>query len=168
MRVVIIRHAIAEDRERFARTGRPDSERPLTKKGRRKFRAAVPGLKAVVPTVDVLAASPYTRAQETLALARRAYRKTRVETLADLAHGGSIIGIRSWLAKKKSGATIAVVGHEPDLSRLIAALTGGRSGALTLKKGGAAVIDFDGPPTRAGRLSALLPPSVLRDLADSV
>ena len=38
--LLLIRHAIADDRATFARTGRPDRERPLTAEGRRKMRSA--------------------------------------------------------------------------------------------------------------------------------
>ena len=34
MHLLVIRHGLAGDREEFAFTGRPDTERPLTKEGR--------------------------------------------------------------------------------------------------------------------------------------
>jgi phosphohistidine phosphatase len=52
-----------------------------------------------------------------------------------------------------------IVGHEPDFSGLIRALTGG---AAEMKKGGLARIDADAIEPGAGRLIFLLPPRVLR------
>src|SRR2546430_7070784 len=65
MRLLVVRHAIAEDREAFARSHKDDSTRPLTPDGRRKMERAALGLKELVPELDVLAASPYKRAIET-------------------------------------------------------------------------------------------------------
>ena len=44
MNFLVIRHAIAEDREAWALTGVSDDERPLTEAGRRKMKRAVRGL----------------------------------------------------------------------------------------------------------------------------
>src|SRR3712207_1068374 len=67
LRVLVVRHAIAEEREAFAKRSRgaPDGERPLTREGRRKFEAGAKGLHALVPKLDALATSPLTRAVET-------------------------------------------------------------------------------------------------------
>ena len=53
MKLLVIRHAIAEDRDEFAYTGRPDAERPLTKQGRERMRRAAAGLAAEAPRIDV-------------------------------------------------------------------------------------------------------------------
>src|SRR2546422_1650397 len=63
MRLLVVRHAIAEDLEAFARSHKDDSTRPLTPDGRRKMERAALGLKELVPELDVLAASPYKRAK---------------------------------------------------------------------------------------------------------
>src|SRR5688500_2542867 len=73
MRVVVIRHAIAEDQDEFAKTGRGDGERSLTKEGRRKMRAGAAGLRTIVEQIDVLAASPLERAKQTAEIVREAY-----------------------------------------------------------------------------------------------
>src|SRR3989442_2786257 len=73
MRLLVVRHAIAEDREAFARSHKDDSTRPLTPDGRRKMERAALGLKELVPELDVLAASPYKRAIETAEIIAAAY-----------------------------------------------------------------------------------------------
>jgi pimeloyl-ACP methyl ester carboxylesterase len=53
MQLLVIRHAIAEDRDAFAASGRDDSERPLTESGRDKMRRVARGLRELVPRIDV-------------------------------------------------------------------------------------------------------------------
>ena len=52
MHLLIVRHAVAQDRDEFAASGQDDSERPLIKDGRKKMRLAARGLAAVAPAVD--------------------------------------------------------------------------------------------------------------------
>src|SRR6266513_1546458 len=73
MRLLVVRHAIAEDREAFARSHKDDAARPLTPDGRRKMARAAAGLKQLVPELDLLAASPYKRALETAEIIAHAY-----------------------------------------------------------------------------------------------
>src|SRR5207244_3974272 len=89
MRLLVVRHAIAEDREAFARSHKDDSERPLTPEGRRKMERAAHGLKELVPELDVLAASPYKRAVETAEIIGGAYGALNVERVPELAPGSS-------------------------------------------------------------------------------
>ena len=79
MDLLVIRHGIAEDRETFAATGADDRQRPLTDKGRRRLREAVPGLHAAVPGVELVASSPLVRAVQTAKIVARAYRLPVVE-----------------------------------------------------------------------------------------
>ena len=166
MKVLVIRHAIAEDREVFAETGRDDAMRPLTAEGARKMRRAARGLRQIVPVIDELVASPLTRANETAEIVRREYEIDRVETADVLRPGTSLDEGVSWLAQR-TGDVVAIVGHEPHLSRLTTYLISGvdRSG-IQLKKGGASLISFEDTPARgAGCLNWSVPPGLLRDLA---
>ena len=62
-------------------------------------------------------------------------------------------------------ATVAVVGHEPHVSDLLARLLGSRhDDRLTFKKGGAALVDVPGRLAGGGQLAWFLPPKVLRKL----
>jgi len=166
MKVLVIRHAIAEDREVFAESGRDDAMRPLTAEGARKMRRAARGLRRIVPVIDELVASPLTRASETAEIVRREYDIDRVETADVLRPGTSPDGVVSWLAQRNAGM-VALVGHEPDLSRLTTYLVSGTlRSAVQLKKGGASLISFeDRPSAGAGCLIWSVPPGILRDLA---
>jgi phosphohistidine phosphatase len=166
MKLLVIRHAIAEDREVFAETGRDDALRPLTAEGSRKMRRAARGLRQIVPTIDELVASPFTRASETAEIVRREYEIDRVETADVLRPDTGLDDVMNWLSQRTSDV-VAIVGHEPHLSRLATYLVAGvDNSAVQLKKGGACLVSFDGAPRPAsGCLMWSVPPGLLRDLA---
>jgi phosphohistidine phosphatase len=165
VRLLIVRHAIAEDSEAFAASGGDDAVRPLTANGARKMRRTARGLHELVPSIDVLVASPLTRAQETAEIIRDEYAIERIETAEALQPQTALDDTVQWLTRYGEGV-VAVVGHEPHLGRLVTYLIAGIDRpAVELKKGGASAIEFDGVPTRgAGTLVWSVPPGALRDL----
>jgi phosphohistidine phosphatase len=168
VRLVIIRHGPAADRETFARDGQNDAERPLTERGREKMVANARGLRTLVPSLDVLATSPLTRAAETAEIVAREYDSMPVARVSVLAPGGRRDDFLEWLRTGgRAEATIAVVGHEPDLGELVAWLvTGEPTPFFSFKKGGAALVELVAPATPGrGTLRWLLSPAVLRSLA---
>jgi phosphohistidine phosphatase len=70
--------------------------------------------------------------------------------------------VMEWLSEQDVDGMIALVGHEPDLSRLVGwFLVGAAVGIVEFKKGAAALIDFDGAAAKSkGRLALLLPPDI--------
>jgi phosphohistidine phosphatase len=153
MELVIVRHAIAEEREEFARTGKDDAERPLTRAGRRKFEQGAPGLLRTAGDLDLLATSTLVRAIQTAELVEAAHGgKLRTARLAELAPEADPAGLLAWARRKRRLARVAVVGHEPHLSAFVALAVGAARGgdAFELKKGGACLLDLGKAP-RAGR-----------------
>ena len=148
MKLLVVRHAVAEDRMRFARSGLPDAERPLTNNGEKKMVKAARGLARLVPALSVLATSPYTRALDTAKILRRAYGGLPLTRLSLLTPGGSHEETVRWLSEhgaSDSDATIAIVGHEPDLGELVGLLMTGTAKTLfPLAKGGACLLEFEG------------------------
>lgn len=166
MDLLVVRHAVAEEREDFARTGKDDAERPLTADGRRKFEKGVRGLRKVVPSIDVLATSSLLRATQTGDLVAEEYGKLRAVRLRELAPDADPAALVRWLRRQRRRAVVCVVGHEPHLSGTVELLlTRRRSGFVDLGKGGACLVSFAGD-VRAGRaeLRWLVTPAQLRRL----
>jgi phosphohistidine phosphatase len=119
MRLLVIRHAVAEDRDAFAVTGQPDAQRPLTDEGRKKMKAAVRGLKDIVPKLDVLATSPLLRAAQTAEIVSQAYGRLETRRVDELSPERRPDELLGWLRSHQLGDTVAIVGHEPHLGFLV-------------------------------------------------
>lgn len=167
MKVLVIRHAIAGDRDEYAFTGRPDAERPLTKQGREKMKRAAAGLVTVVERLGLIATSPLVRAVQTAEIVADEYGGMDLTIVNELAPERAPADLLPWLRSHEPDASIAVVGHEPHLGFLVGwLLTGRHESFVELKKGAAVLLEFDDPPA-AGNATLLwaLPPGVLRKLA---
>jgi phosphohistidine phosphatase len=119
MNLYIIRHAIAVDREEHR--GK-DAGRPLSQQGRRKMRRIARGMRRLGLRFDVVS--------------RELSQQNTVSISANLAPGKNAAPLLASLADRNQ-KSVLLVGHEPQLSRLISTLVSG-SGALslTMKKGG--------------------------------
>jgi len=162
MEVILVRHAIAHERNR--QRWPDDSQRPLTAEGIRKFRKAARGIGACLPTAPALLTSPYVRARETAAMLGKVAKLAKAIECPELAASESAQRGFVLLRTRKERAVI-LVGHEPWLSEFLAAALAGADARLQIefRKGGAACIEFDGRP-EAGRatLKWMLTPRVLR------
>jgi phosphohistidine phosphatase len=151
MQLALIRHAPAEE-------GDDDFARPLSRRGRRRFRQVVTRLEALGLRFERVLHSPRLRALETAELLGPV--SDGLEVTALLADAPS-----PELLQELRGDSLALVGHEPWLSMLLAWLTTGNTEhgpQFSLKKGGVAFLE--GTPDPGGmRLIALLPPRVLRE-----
>jgi phosphohistidine phosphatase len=162
MRLLIIRHAIAVSR---GTPGTPDDERPLTPRGRRRFRRAARGLARILGRPDALLTSPLIRALATAEIAAREWGRVKPTIEPALARGNPS-RVLAVLASQPADATIAIVGHEPYLSGLLSTLLGcAEADRLAFRKGGAALLDLPGSPAEGARLLWFLPPKLLRRLA---
>ncbi|HEY7860005.1 MAG TPA: phosphohistidine phosphatase SixA [Gemmatimonadaceae bacterium] len=168
MQLLLIRHAIAEDREEFAASGRNDGERPLTKHGKRQMRRVAKGLRRTVKSIDVLGASPLVRAQQTAAIVAEAYGEIAVATVPSLAPESEPEAFADWLGRQRIAESVAAVGHDPHLGMLVTWLLAGRmEPRVDIEKGGAVLLDVKGAP-RAGCATLLwaLTPAMLVRLGD--
>jgi phosphohistidine phosphatase len=166
MKLLLLRHAIAEEQEEFARTGKDDRWRPLTEEGRRKMKQGAKGLREIVPDIDLLAASPLTRAAQTAAIVDSVYGGLSEVEIEELSPEASPADFLRWLRKQKAD-TIAAVGHEPTISLILSwLLTGSQRRIFSFRKGGACLIEFPGD-VGAGTATLLwaLTPAQLRELA---
>ena len=167
MQLLVVRHAIAEDRDEFAKSGLDDSERPLTANGRKRMARGALGLRDVVPAVGLIATSPFVRARETAEILQAVSPAAETAETDSLTPTVSFEGFLDWLGHRSNHDVVTAVGHEPHLSGLAGWLLTGRSEQLIeLKKGAACLIEFPGKPwPAAGQLLWALTPRQLRSLA---
>ena len=165
MDVYLVRHAIAETRD--STQWPDDAERPLTPEGEARFRKAARGLRRVAPQVDIVLASPYVRAWQTAEILEceagwpapeRAHELEATQAPADAVE----------LLRRHASNSVALIGHEPNLSGLASLLLAGDEHAVAIEvKKGAVVRLTLNPEVRPA--SALLrwsaTPKVLRALA---
>jgi len=156
MRVYLVRHAVAVERE----AGVPDESRTLTPEGGKSFAEVVDGLKTLGVRFDLLLHSPWLRAVETAELLMPLLEgESEVTSLLATAPNADLL-------KQIKGEHVALVGHRPWMGELLALLVAGRvddGERFEFKKGGVAVLE--GKPVPGGmRLLALYPPRALRAL----
>jgi phosphohistidine phosphatase len=174
MNLYIVRHAIAEPLEESA-SEEEDSQRSLTEQGRKKFRKFAKqlrdmGVQDMGVQVNLILASPYVRAADTAAILRKKLDlgKDQLVTTEQLAPGGDTRQLVSELSGKYGKLqSIALVGHEPGLSRLISTLiSGDPSLPITLRKGGVCCLAADKLEYgRCATLEWLIAPAQLEDTA---
>jgi phosphohistidine phosphatase len=112
VRLILVRHAEAA-------SGQPDESRPLTAAGREAARGLAARLAAERP--EAVLSSPLLRARETAAPIAKAA-GVPLETDERLAPGADADDVRAVVAGRDG--TAVVVGHQPDCSEIVLALTG--------------------------------------------
>jgi len=165
MRVLLIRHAIAEDRIVWAARGGDDLERPLSSEGRKRMRRIAETLAWLEPEIDVLLTSPARRAVESAQILLASLPgEPAFQKAPELAPDGTSAGVLQRLKSHRGATAVALVGHEPNLSRLASyLLTGGERDFVEMKKGAGALLDFpDRVAAGAARLRWLVPPGLSR------
>jgi phosphohistidine phosphatase len=166
--VVIVRHAIALDREVAAQDGIVDEARPLTAEGKKRMKKAAAGLRRLIPQIHTLASSPLLRAVQTAQVIARVYGLPESIQTEMLAPNTPPEMLLDWAQIHSADGPLALVGHEPDLSCWVGWLLTGESRAiLHLKKGGVCLLAFSGQLTAGeATLRWALTPRQLRQLAD--
>jgi phosphohistidine phosphatase len=150
MRLYFLRHGAAD----WPDWNKPDDERPLTKAGRRELHQVGEFLTRLKVNPDLILTSPLPRALETAEIAAE-HLQSRVREERLLAPGFGAGDVKR-LLRKYPQQVLMLVGHEPDFSSAIAALTGG---TVKLSKAGVALVDLD---SGKGRLRWLFPPKIAK------
>jgi phosphohistidine phosphatase len=133
-------------------------------RGEDQARAAGLALAQLEPNFDDVLFSPKARARQTAELAAEQWteeQRGRLRVHPPLAGGFNAQGALDALAAISADGRLLLVGHEPDLSRLVGDLTGG---IADLKKGGLAVVRLEGS---RGELVVLIRPRELALIADA-
>ena len=149
IRVFLVRHGIAAD----AAPGQPDESRPLTAKGRRRFRRTAQAFARLGERVDKLITSPLVRAVQTAEILARALRQDEVGVLEELRSEVPPAKLFGALSQQiEDGEGVALVGHDPQMTKLVAALAqldGNDADRIAFAKGGIVRIDVDAfPPAK--------------------
>lgn len=176
MNLLIVRHAIAYERDRAR--WHDDALRPLSPAGIRRARKAAAGLKELAPRPARLLSSPLVRARETAKILMQVAGWPTPEEVPELAPGEPALAVLNLLAGnnhntggglriKDRDRIVALVGHQPGLGELLAAclLGEGLTLPIEMKKNAVACVAFEGKP-RAGHatLKWLATPKMLRAL----
>lgn len=169
MNLFILRHGIAVEPGSPGMTS--DADRILSVEGKKKMKAIARGMKVLDLAFDLILSSPYARARETAEIVAHEFGlEGALEFSPLLAVGGDGAALVAELAARgRDLESILLVGHEPQLSRLISHLLSGNSGlSITMKKGG--LCKLDAPRLRWARTASLewlLGPSQLVHIAGS-
>jgi phosphohistidine phosphatase len=143
MKLLVVRHATAVDKDEFARTGKSDDLRPLTPAGKREMRDVARGIRDVVPAVDTLATSPLVRAVQTAEILGEAYDRKPV-TVEWLQPETPYEEFAQWARSHREKKMVVIVGHEPHLSGLVSwLLAASKRSLLELKKGAACLLEVE-------------------------
>jgi phosphohistidine phosphatase len=156
MKLYFLRHGIAAD---AGPAGTGDAGRPLTKEGIAKMQAEARGMHRLGLKLDALLSSPLVRARETAAIVAREL-GLELQLADELAPGCDTARLFALLGEHRAAERVMLVGHEPDFSSLIGALTGGSQ--VLMKKGGLGRVDIERLEQGSGSLAWLLPPHILR------
>jgi len=144
MKLYFLRHADAakRDPEEYP----DDSQRPLTRSGHKRMVKTARILSKLELHIDLILSSPYLRARETAEIVRKNLRLGKDQLvlndqLAPLGDASQLIlNIRSDYPVNN----LLMVGHEPELSKLISLLRSGETSlAIELKKGGICCLSVD-------------------------
>ena len=155
MDLYILRHGRAED----AGAGRADADRRLTQKGRHEIAGVAAWMLAEDLSFDLIAASPYVRAQETAAIVADALGvPERLMTWKELVPGGDPDTVCRAVDRHADTGAVLLVGHQPLLSLLAGRIICGDPDAgIAMGKGSLARIrDFSFATRPAGELHWLL------------
>ena len=145
MKIFLLRHGEALDRDEAKKNGVEDAQRPLISKGKSRTKKIVKFLKGTIGRTDLLVSSPYLRAQQTAAIAMQTIRFDNYLESIELVPEAPPAAFVKWLAKEAQNVTsVFVVGHEPQLSLFASYILSGRQDSMILlKKSGIICIEVE-------------------------
>jgi len=159
MLITFFRHATAEP------YSSADAERALVKKGKNQVQRVVEFCRKNGLLPDALYSSPLRRAQQTASLLQVGLPDCPAVIKADwLSHGWSpeeVAGELQQLAEAGVG-DVWLVGHEPELSRLMGYLLNADGGAFLVKKASLTRVEIDLTDGSHGQLLWSVPCALMR------
>ena len=167
MNLYLLRHAKAED---FGVRFPDDSQRPLTSAGEKEMRRVARGMRRLELKFDLILSSPYARAKRTAEIVAEIFKSKKLHFSQNLASGGSTREVINELnGDYPALENVLLVGHEPDLSRLVSFLsTGGNGLSVRFKKAGLCKLSaVELRADRCANLEWLLTPTQLETIASA-
>ena len=132
MQLYVVEHGIAVE----GGEGIPDEWRPLTDKGRRRFQKTARAFGKLGRKLDLILTSPLVRAVQTAEILAGETEPEEVAVLAELDPKFDVQAVRNAIASRAGKAeAVAIVGHEPQLSSVLAALSGVSQAEIDLENG---------------------------------
>jgi phosphohistidine phosphatase len=168
MYLYLIRHGIAENPDpRVLDPIKSDESRVLTKLGRKKVSQVADRFKRLDLTFDLIITSPLIRARQTADILMEKQISTKLEVSEDLKPIGNFPAwLITWYNRSPDPdiSTLALIGHEPNLSNWAElSIFGKVCHKLVLKKGGMIGLKFSDDKIAIGtaQLYCLIPPKYL-------
>jgi len=169
MYLFIIRHAVAEEREEFAKKNADDSLRPLTSKGRKKHQKMILSLEKEFDKLDLIVTSPYLRAKQSAQILSELTEGAKIVESAELVPHAPPQALMKWLKTHCGGhKKVAVVGHEPHITSFVSYILSGNDNEsfIEMKKSSVALVEIgsfeDLTPSKA-KLQWMVSPKVIID-----
>lgn len=148
MTLYLMRHADAGSAD--ARRWPDDRLRPLSARGQREHAVMARALQRMGVRFDRLLTSPLVRARQTAEITAKAYGgRIALEETDALGDEARIKDLLKALRRLPRSASVVAVGHEPFLSKVVAALVSPDGSAhVEMRKSGLAALEFAGRPKR--------------------
>lgn len=134
MKIYLLRHAIAKERniQKY-----PNDDRPLTHAGAKQMHKIARGIARICSKTDVIFCSPMKRTFETAEILKGYVKsKAAIKISRALLPETNITSKIKFLKRLKNKKSIFIVGHEPDLSELLAFQCKGNTKFMEIEKGG--------------------------------
>jgi phosphohistidine phosphatase len=164
MQLLIVRHGIAEPRDR--RQWADDRARPLSKTGLARTRSAAAGLRRIIEPPTRVWSSQLLRARQTAVILQKVAGWPHADLCDELGPSKSAAALLARI-ERLAPRRLALIGHEPQLSQLLALCLAGRTPgiAIQLKKSAVACLEFtDAAQAGGAKLLWLAPPRLLRQI----
>jgi len=121
-----------------------DNLRPLTKEGKKRFKAMVDRLMEANFAPALIATSPLVRARQTADIVMKSLAdEPEMIELEELAPGSQLDRLIAWTNQHARGRDVAWVGHAPDINIWAGGLLGAAPGSIAFSKGAVAAIEFE-------------------------
>lgn len=145
MKIIIVRHAIAE--ELLPSWEGKDEERPLTDEGKKKFKKALKSLQNFDLSPDAIFTSPLVRAKQTAELIRKnLFSKEIPIHETDSMKPESLARLPEEVKAFPAESQLILVGHNPHLTHLASYLLAGHEElSIDIRKGSIIILSIEDP-----------------------